>query len=90
MKKAFNYTIIVPLVKAKYKNAAHGSYIHRDGKLYFKSGKNIVYIREHFTDSGATPERLIENTVRYDSANSPAILENRNVPCYNDKVNDVL
>jgi len=42
----------------------------KDGKPCFISGKNIVFIREHFADNGLTPEILIENMIRYESKHS--------------------
>ena len=45
-------------------------YIVKDGKLCFISGKNIVFIREHFADNGLTPEILVENMIRYESKHS--------------------
>jgi hypothetical protein len=57
--------------KPKNKDVARGRYVIDDnGKMYFRSGKDIVYIREHFPDTGATPETLLENTVRYDGENT--------------------
>jgi|GEM_PF-3868762 len=47
-------------------------YIVKDGKLCFISDKNIVFIREHFSDNGLTPEMLVENMIRYESEHSPS------------------
>jgi len=62
--------VIIPR-KSKYENAVKGRFLRHDsdGKLYFKSAKDIVYINEHFTSNSATPIKLIENTIRYDSEN---------------------
>ena len=57
------------LRKSKYKNVVRGRFVLDEGRLYFKSEKNIVLINEHFANNAATPERLIENTIRYDSEN---------------------
>jgi len=44
----------------------------KDGRLCFVSDKNIVFIREHFADSGLTPDMLVENMIRYESEHSPS------------------
>ena len=61
--------IIVPHIKPKYKWAEEGIFVHMDGRWSFQSGNTIVYVNEHFPVTGATPERLIENTIRFDSEN---------------------
>ena len=77
--------------EVKTGDASGGQYIVKDGKLCFISGKNIVVIREHFPDSGPTPEMLVENMIRYDSKNSSEIsVENQNHLCYNNEVDNVL
>jgi len=62
--------VIIPR-KAKYENAVKGRFLIREGedRLYFKSKKEIVYINEHFAKTTATPVKLIENTIRFDSEN---------------------
>ena len=70
--------------------SAYGVYLIKDGVLYFSSGRNLVRIKEHFPATGATPERLIENTIRHDSEYLLKHLANDAEPCYNDNVNDVL
>ena len=50
--------------------AAPGHYAVKDGRLCFVTGKNIVFIREHFADNGLTPEFLVENMIRYESKHS--------------------
>ena len=82
--------LIVPHIKPKYKQATDGIFVHMDGRLSFQSGKTTVYIKEHFPITGAAPEKLIENTIRYDSENVPASLESKDDLCYTDTVNDVL
>ena len=47
--------------------ASGGHYAVKDGKLCFISDKNIVFIREHFSDKGPVPEMLVENLIRYES-----------------------
>ena len=81
--------VIVPHIKPKYKQATDGIFVHMDGRWSFQSGNTTVYIKEHFPVSGATPEKLIENTIRYDSENQKT-LENSGDLCYNNSVNDVL
>ncbi len=87
MTDAFN--IIVPLLKPKHKSIPYGSYFVRGGKMYFQSGRNIVYIREHFSGGDITPVRLVENTVRYEREMQNSV-EIKDQPCYNERVNDVL
>ena len=83
--------LIVPLIKPKYENAMHGCFAVKDGKMFFVSDNNIIFIREHFPAAGASPETLVENTIRYDSENlSENAVENQDNVCYNIKVNDVL
>ena len=82
--------IIVPHIKPKYKQATNGVFVHMDGKWSFQFGNTTVYIKEHFSASGATPDKLIENTIRYDRENPNKSLENRGDLCYNGIVNDVL
>ena len=82
--------LVVPLIKPRYENAAHGCFAVKDGKIFFVSDNNIVFIREHFPAAGAAPETLVENTIRYDSENLLETVENQNNVCYNIAVNDVL
>jgi hypothetical protein len=82
--------LIIPILKPKYEKAADGCFIIRDGKMFFVSDNNIVFIREHFPDTGSTPERLIENTIRYENNYSPKGVATGNGLCYNGRVNDVL
>ena len=84
-----NISIIVPLLRPKYKAAVRGSYILRGGRLYFKSGRNIVYIREHFSDRNISPVSLVENTIRFEREMRNSV-ETGAEPCYNERVNDVL
>jgi hypothetical protein len=84
-----NFSIIVPLLKPKRKSAVRGSYTLRSGVLAFHSGKNIVYIREHFSDRNITPLDLVENTILYEHGVKNSV-ESKEEPCYNERVNDVL
>ena len=95
MKYSTPFKILEPYVLPKLKTAANGCYIECGGKLYFRSGKNIVHIKEHFPKTAAAPERLIENTIRYDCDNIPQKnlqkdMESESNPCYNTGANDVL
>ena len=90
IRKPYDMYIIVPHIKPKYKPTTDGIFVHMDGRLSFQSGNTTVYIKEHFTATGATPERLIENTIRYDSENLSTSMEIRDNPCYTVPVNDVL
>lgn len=82
--------IIEPLIKPKYKKAARGSYhAPHYGILYFRSGKDIVYIMEHFSDKNGSIAELVERTVRFDGETKKG-LENGGKTCYNTDVNDVL
>jgi len=81
----------VPRIKAKYEHAARGRYVTlEDGKMFFRSGKNVVHIREHFPGAGAAPEKLLENTIRYERENLSKAVEKQESLCYNDEVNNVL
>ena len=82
--------IIVPHIKPKYMQATDSVFVHMDGRLSFQSGNTTVYIKEHFPIAGATPEKLIENTIRYDNEHQNKSLENGGDSCYTDCVNDVL
>ena len=86
------HTIIIPRLKPKYKQAVTGSYEVGFGLLCFRSGKDIVYIQEHFSDKNGSLTDLVENTVRYDgeSEKTKETIEKRDETCYNDAVNDVL
>jgi hypothetical protein len=90
MNKQSKTTVILSRIKPKYEGSAYGVYIIHDGILYFSSGKDLVRIKEHFPTTGATPERMIENIVRYDSEYLPKTMENGGEPCYTGNVNDVL
>ena len=86
MKNSSEIYIIVPHIKPKYKRATDGIFVHMDGRWSFQSGNTTVYINEHFRATGATPEKLIENTIRYDSENKKP-LENAGDLCYNNTDN---
>lgn len=90
MNKSYDMYIIVPHIKPKYKQATDGIFVHMDGRWSFQSGNTTVYINEHFPSTGAAPEKLIENTIRYEGENSPAPPENSVDSCYTGAVNDVL
>ena len=82
--------VIVPHIKPKYRWATDGIFVHMDGRWSFQSGNTTVYIKEHFKTSGATPEKLIEDTIRYDSENLTKPMVNMDDSCYTKSVNDVL
>jgi hypothetical protein len=82
--------IIVPHIKPKYKQAEEGIFVHMDGRWSFQSGNTTVYIKEHFPITGATPEKLIENTIRYDGENLSKPMANKADLCYTAPVNGVL
>ena len=82
--------LIIPHIKPKYKRATSGIFTRVDGRWAFHSGNTTVYIKEHFTATGATPEKLIENTIRYESENPNKTLANNLELCYTEFVNDVL
>jgi len=90
MSKHYDMYIIVPHIKPKYKHATDGVFVHMDGRWSFQFGNTTVYINEYFSDNGTTPEKLIENTIRFESENAPKSLETGAGLCYNGRVNDVL
>jgi hypothetical protein len=95
MKYSTPFTILEPYILPKLKTAANGCYIECDGKLYFRSGREVICIREHFAETAATPEMLVENTIRYENESVPQNnlqndMESESNPCYNTGANDVL